>query len=81
VQQFDHLVAVAHSVDWESAALGLGEIDLAMLLERKRKILEKYETNSVQNTARKKLQKAASKIDPPLKLRERLKRALRDEAK
>src|SRR6188474_1137989 len=26
---------------------------LAMLLERKRKILEKYETNSVQNTARK----------------------------
>jgi uncharacterized protein with von Willebrand factor type A (vWA) domain len=52
---------------------------LAMLLERKRKILEKYETNSVQNTARKEFQKAAQKTDPPPKLRERLKRAIQEE--
>src|ERR1043166_6805403 len=52
---------------------------LAMLLERKRKILEKYETESVQGAARKEFQKAASKIDPPPKLRERLKRAVQEE--
>jgi uncharacterized protein with von Willebrand factor type A (vWA) domain len=52
---------------------------LAMLLERKRKILEKYETNSVQGTARKEFQKAANKADPPPKLRERLKQAIQEE--
>src|SRR3954451_8145351 len=52
---------------------------LAMLLERKRKILAKYETQSVQGTARKEYQKAASKIDPPPKLRDRLKQAIKDE--
>src|SRR6188474_3074785 len=52
---------------------------LAMLLERKRKILAKYETQTVQNTARKEFQKAASKLDPPPKLRDRLKRAIQEE--
>jgi len=52
---------------------------LAMLLERKRKILAKYETQSVQGTARKDYHKAAGKIDPPPKLRERFKRAVQDE--
>ncbi len=52
---------------------------LAMLLERKRKILAKYETESVQGTARKEFQKASSKIDPPPKLRERFKQAIQDE--
>jgi uncharacterized protein with von Willebrand factor type A (vWA) domain len=52
---------------------------LAMLLERKRKILEKYETQSVQGTARKEFQKAASTVEPPPKLRERFKSAVQEE--
>jgi len=52
---------------------------LAMLLERKRKILAKYETESVQGVARKEYQKAAGKVDPPPKLRERFKRAVQEE--
>jgi uncharacterized protein with von Willebrand factor type A (vWA) domain len=52
---------------------------LAMLLERKRKILAKYETESVQGTARKEFQKSANKIDSPPKLRDRFKRAVKDE--
>jgi uncharacterized protein with von Willebrand factor type A (vWA) domain len=52
---------------------------LAMLLERKRKILEKYETQSVQGLARKEYQKAGAKIDPPAKLREPFKRAFQQE--
>ena len=65
-----------------SQIAGLGpSIDalLAMLLERKRKILEKYETESVQGKARKEFQKGAAKVDPPPKLRERFKRAIQDE--
>ncbi len=52
---------------------------VAMLLERKRKILAKYETQSVQGTARKEFEKAAGKIDPPPKLKDRFKRAIQDE--
>jgi uncharacterized protein with von Willebrand factor type A (vWA) domain len=52
---------------------------LAMLLERKRKILAKYETESVQGLARKDYQKAGSKIDPPPKLQDRFKRAFKEE--
>src|SRR6185295_5945544 len=52
---------------------------LAMLLERKRKILAKYETQSVQGTARKEYQKAGSKIDPPAELKKRFQRAFQDE--
>src|SRR2546423_1548592 len=44
---------------------------MAMLLERKRKILEKYETESVQGVARKEYQKAGSKVEPPPNLRQR----------
>jgi uncharacterized protein with von Willebrand factor type A (vWA) domain len=52
---------------------------MAMLLERKRKILAKYETQSVQGTAKKEFQKAAGKIDPPPKLRDRFKHAVQQE--
>ena len=52
---------------------------LAMLFERKRKVLAKYETESVQGVARKEYQKAAGKVDPPQKLRERFKRAVQEE--
>ena len=65
-----------------SQIAGLGpSIDalLAMLLERKRKILAKYETESVQGKARKEFQKASGKVDPPPKLRERFKQAIQDE--
>src|SRR5262245_60587035 len=54
-----------------SQIAGLGpSIDAlrAMLLERKRKILAKFETDSVQNQARKEYQRAGQKIDPPPKL-------------
>jgi uncharacterized protein with von Willebrand factor type A (vWA) domain len=52
---------------------------LAMLLERKRKILTKYEVESVQNQARKEYHRASGKIDPPPKLRDRFQRAVRQE--
>src|SRR4051812_19399507 len=52
---------------------------LAMLLERKRKILAKYETESVQGTARKEYQKSAAKIDPPPKLKQRFNKAVKEE--
>jgi uncharacterized protein with von Willebrand factor type A (vWA) domain len=65
-----------------SQIAGLGpSIDalMAMLLERKRKILAKYETHSVQGTAKKGFQKSAGKVDPPPKLRDRFKQAVQDE--
>lgn len=52
---------------------------LAMLLERKRKILAKYETDSVQNLARKEYQRAAGKPEPPPKLQSRFRRAVEEE--
>lgn len=52
---------------------------LAMLLERKRKILAKFETETVQGAARKEYQKAGNKVDPPPKLREHFKKAFREE--
>jgi len=65
-----------------SQIAGLGpSIDalLAMLLERKRKILAKYETDSVQNLARKEFHRASNKLDPPPKLRGRYERAVQEE--
>jgi len=52
---------------------------MAMLLERKRKILAKFETDTVRNLARKEYQRAGTKIDPPPKLRERFRRSLAEE--
>ena len=52
---------------------------LAMLLERKAKILAKYEVESVQQTARREYQKLAGKIDPPAMLKARFERAIKDE--
>src|SRR3954453_9244530 len=52
---------------------------LAMLLERKRKILAKYETESVQGKAGKEYHKAAGKIEPPAKLRQRFQQAVKEE--
>ncbi len=51
----------------------------AMLEERKRKILAKYETETVQNTAKRDYQKAGSKIEPPAKLKGRFEKALHEE--
>jgi len=52
---------------------------LAMLLERKRKILAKYETQSVQGTARKEYQRAGSKMVPPPPLSKPFQRAFQQE--
>src|SRR5205085_10959690 len=65
-----------------SQIAGLGpSIDalIAMLQERKRKILEKYETQSVQGTVKKEFRKAAGKVEPPPKLRDRFKQAVQEE--
>jgi hypothetical protein len=74
---------LARAVRLDSSQIaGLGpSLDalLAMLLERKRKILEKYETESVQGKARKEYQKAGSKVEPPAKLKGRFERAFSGE--
>ena len=63
------LIELARAIHLDPSQIaGLGpSLDalLAMLLERKRKILAKYETESVQGTARKEYHKAAGKIEPP----------------
>ena len=61
---------------------GLGpSIDalLAILLERKRKILEKYETDSVQGLAHRNYQRTGERIHPPKKLRRRFEQAFDEE--
>jgi uncharacterized protein with von Willebrand factor type A (vWA) domain len=50
-----------------------------MLLERKRKLLEKYETDSVRELARKSFRQAGRRAQPPPPLRERFRRALDSE--
>src|SRR3982751_1093406 len=50
-----------------------------MLLERKRKILETYETKAVQKTAEKAFREAAKKASPPNKLRADFDRAVKEE--
>ncbi len=77
---FEHMLAygsMRHLTDEElaravridpSQIAGLGpSIDalLAMLLERKRKILEKYETDTVQQSARKAYREAGATMRPP----------------
>jgi len=65
-----------------SQIAGLGpSIDalLALLQERKRKILAKHETDSVRQTAAREYRHAAVQLQVPLKLRDRYVRATRDE--
>lgn len=50
---------------------------IAMLEERRRKILERYETNHAQSQAAKRYRDASSQINPPKALREDVKKALR----
>lgn len=52
---------------------------MAMLLERKAKILAKYETQSVQALVRKEYQKQGRKVDVPPPLKPRFERAFYDE--
>ncbi len=61
---------------------GLGpslEMLRAMLEERKRKILETYETRAVEKTVRKELAKAANAVSVPKDMRPRYERAVREE--
>ena len=65
-----------------SQIAGLGpSIDalVMMLLERKRKILEKYETETVQKLARREYRRSASEVHPPGKLSDAFDKAVRDE--
>jgi uncharacterized protein with von Willebrand factor type A (vWA) domain len=52
---------------------------IAMLLERKRKILEKYETDTVQQTAAKQFRRQAAVLTPPKPLRSKYDIAVREE--
>jgi uncharacterized protein with von Willebrand factor type A (vWA) domain len=52
---------------------------IQILLERKRKILAKYETDSVQQQAGDLYREAADKVDPPKKLRDRFQKAVQRE--
>jgi uncharacterized protein with von Willebrand factor type A (vWA) domain len=49
------------------------------LEEARRKILERYETDSVQKAARRQFRDAAARAEPPPRLREEFARAVRDE--
>ncbi len=65
-----------------SQIAGLGpSIDalLAMLLERKRKILEKYETEGVQKEAGRQVRQQAQRIKPPRRLKKAFQQAVEDE--
>ena len=77
----DEELARAVRID-PSQIAGLGpSIDalLAMLLERKRKILAKYETDTVQEKARAEYHKTGSTLEPPRKLRPRFESAFQGE--
>ncbi|MCL4204198.1 MAG: VWA domain-containing protein [Pirellulaceae bacterium] len=52
---------------------------IAMLLERKRKILEKYETDTVQQTAAQQFRRQAAGLTPPKPLRSKYDIAVREE--
>ncbi len=52
---------------------------LAMLLERKRKILEKYETDSAQKEASRRVRQQAHHVKPPRKLRKAFDQAVEEE--
>src|SRR5438132_7048540 len=52
---------------------------MEMLRERKRKILETYETDRVQEEARKQVHDFAGQLQPPQKLTRRYQRAVREE--
>jgi uncharacterized protein with von Willebrand factor type A (vWA) domain len=52
---------------------------IAMLLERKRKILEKYETDTVQQTAANQFRRQAAGLTPPKPLRSKYDIAVREE--
>ncbi|HEV3136707.1 MAG TPA: hypothetical protein VGZ26_02365, partial [Pirellulales bacterium] len=65
-----------------SQIAGLGpsiEALKAMLLERKRKILEKYETKKVQKTAKEAYRKQGAAMKPPANLQKRFAQSLADE--
>ncbi len=65
-----------------SQIAGLGpslEAIRQMLLERKRKILETYETNKVEKAARDAYQKQGDSIKPPKNLAKRFEQSFRDE--
>ncbi len=51
----------------------------AMLLERKRKILEKYETSSVRHLAQQQFEQQARSVRPPKKFSQQYYQAIRDE--
>jgi len=52
---------------------------MAMLLERKRKILERYETDTVQGEARENFRQSSRAVEPPAEFKKPFDRAVREE--
>jgi alpha-L-arabinofuranosidase len=80
-QLTDEELARAVRID-PSQIAGLGpSLDalMALLLERKRKILEKYETDTVQQTARENYYREAARLKAPRRVAERFGHAVRSE--
>ena len=80
-QLSDEELARAVRID-PSQIAGLGpSIDalIALLLERKRKILAKYETDKVQETARDNYHRMTERVRPPGRVAERFRRSVREE--
>ena len=91
---FDHLLAFGSGRRFTDEALaravridpsqirGLGpslDVLIAMLEERKRKILAKYETESVTQLAARNFDQQQRQVQPPRKFRQRFERAIRTE--
>jgi uncharacterized protein with von Willebrand factor type A (vWA) domain len=76
----EELARAVHLDPSQFAGLGPSiDVLIAMLLERKRKLLEKYETETVQQTARRVFQRRAQSAKPPPRLRERYQIAVDEE--
>ena len=76
----EELAKAVHIDPSQIADLGPGLQSLMeMLLERKRKILAMYETDSVQNLAREEFRKLAAKVKPPHRLVKSYFQAVREE--
>ncbi|HEY8503862.1 MAG TPA: hypothetical protein VIL46_04730 [Gemmataceae bacterium] len=76
----EELARIVHIDASQIAGLGPSiEALIEMLKQRKRKILETYETDSVQKEAKQTFDESAKRLRPPERVRKRYDRAVRDE--
>jgi uncharacterized protein with von Willebrand factor type A (vWA) domain len=76
----EELARAVHLDPSQIAGLGPSlEALMAMLLERKRKILAKYETDAVLETAKRNYQRRAAGLEPPARLKSHYERTIKHE--